>query len=217
MSSSSARLNFFRRLVRRKAYSQKSETEFHAYSHYRANFHYEIAEDCAERCVYCDSHEGEVGGREAMQIDHFRPHGLPEFKHLKDDPRNFHHSCGRYNNWKRAKWPCVDLKLCHDDNVGFINPFEEDRMVHFEVLDDGELRARSSVGEYLIRLFALNRPFLRLLRQRRIFRALLEDYRQSREAEWNAALKGEGSLTLEGLAKEFAEFRRLADLSFGTF
>lgn len=203
---------FFRRITRRTTYSQISETEFHPYAHFRKHYHHEIAEDCAERCVYCDSHESEMGGREAMQIDHFRPHSRPEFENLKDNPTNFHHSCARCNNWKRAKWPSSDPDASHDGSVGFIDPFNDNRQLYFEVLSNGELRGLNPVGIYLIRLFALNRPFLRLLRLRRILCAQLENYCRERLPEWEAAQRGEGTLTLEELAKEFAEYRRLYQL-----
>lgn len=74
-----------------------------------------------------------------MQIDHFRPHSRSEFEHLKDDPSNFHHSCARCNNWKRAKWPSTVPGSSHDGMVGFVDPFNDDRRLYFEVLPDGEL------------------------------------------------------------------------------
>lgn len=190
----------------------RTATEYYPYAHYRANYHHEIAEDCAERCVYCDAHECEVGGREAMQIDHFRPHSRPEFEHLKDVPTNFHHSCARCNNWKRAKWPSTDQNNCHDGIAGFIDPFADDRRLYFEILPDGEVRGLNSVANYLIRLFALNRPYLRLRRLRRILRAQLETYRREREPEWEAAARGERPLTYEQLAADFLEYRRLHSL-----
>ena len=217
MSSQPIQPQFFRPLTRREAYSRPSATEFYPYVYFRAHYLHEIAEDCAERCVYCDAHESEVGGREAMQIDHFRPHSRPEFKHLENVPTNFHHSCTRCNNWKRAKWPSTDPNKCHDGRAGFVDPFADDRRLYFEVLPDGEVRGLNQVGRYLIRLFSLNRPFLRLLRLRRILRAQLEDYRRAREPEWDAAVRGEGSLTREQLAAEFNEFRRLCDISAAEF
>lgn len=144
-----------------------------------------------------------------MQIDHFRPHSRPEFEHLKDVPTNFHHSCARCNNWKRAKWPTSDPNNCHDGRTGFVDPFTDDRKLYFEILPDGKVNGLNPVGNYLIRLFALNRPYLRLLRLRRILRAQLETYIQDRQSDWDAAIRGEGTLTIQQLASEFAEFRRL--------
>jgi hypothetical protein len=152
-----------------------------------------------------------------MQIDHFRPHSRPEFKHLKDVPTNFHHSCARCNNWKRAKWPSTDPANSHDGSTGFIDPFADNRMLYFEILPDGEVRGLNKVGRYLVRLFALNRPFLRLLRLRRILRAELETFRRDREPEWEAAARGERPLTYGQLAAEFAEYRRLQVLSSSKF
>lgn len=213
MSSEPTKPQFFRRLVRRAAYSQPSETEFFAYAHFRANYHHEIAEDCVERCVYCDSHEDEVGGREAMQIDHLRPHSHPKFEHLKNVPTNFLHSCGRCNNWKRAKWPSGDADATHNGRAGFIDPFDDDRRLYYEVLPDGELRALHPVGAYLITLLALNRPFLRLLRLRRILRAQLKDFADSRMAEWEATARGDGSMTREQLAADILKINRLWELA----
>ena len=64
--------NFFRPLRRPQQYSTKSDGTFYSYAYYRGKYHHEVAGACEERCVYCDSHEKEMGGREAMQIDHFR-------------------------------------------------------------------------------------------------------------------------------------------------
>ena len=82
--NATADILFFPALTRREAYSVKANGEFYTYSHYRS----EIAVDCQHRCVYCDSKADEVGGTEAMQLDHFRPESLPEFEHLVNDPRN---------------------------------------------------------------------------------------------------------------------------------
>ncbi len=164
------------------------------------------------RCVYCDVHENDVGGREAMQIDHFRPHSRPEFKHLKNDPKNFHHSCVQCNNTKRANWPSSNPNASHDGAVGFVDPFNDNRLVYFDVSPDGELCARHPVGTYLICLFKLNRPFLSQLRKRHIYRAQLESLYQARKPEWEAAAQGKGTLTLEALAKEVGEFERLVQL-----
>ncbi len=217
MISQPTKPEFFRQLVRRSSYSRPSETEYYAYAHYRANYQHEIAEDCAQRCVYCDSHENEVGGREAMQIDHFRPHSRQEFEHLKDVPTNFLHSCARCNNWKRAKWPSPNPDASHDGRVGFIDPFNDDRRIYFEVQPDGELRAIHPVGTYLIKLLALNRPYLRLLRLKRILRAQLIDFANSRMQTWEAAAKGEGTLTREQLAADLLTYRRLSELASPDF
>lgn len=203
---------FFPSLKRRTNYAAKSSGGRYAYRYYRENFQHEIAEDCLCRCVYCDSHEAEMGGREQMQIDHFRPYTRAGFEHLEDAPENFHHACVRCNSLKSDKWPSTHPTEPHDGTVGFVDPFADDRRRYFRVAEDGELVPLQHPAEYLIRVLALNRRHLKLLRLRRIYLGLLDEYAAERLPRWDAARRGEG-MTLEELADEFAEYRRLHRLS----
>lgn len=203
---------FFPPLKRRANYASKSNGEFYAYRYFRENFQHEIAEDCVCRCVYCDSHESEMGGREQMQIDHFRPYTRKGFEHLENATKNFHHACVRCNSLKSDKWPSTNPNEPHDGIVGFVDPFADDRRRYFKVAEDGELVPLQPPAEYLIRVLALNRRHLKLLRLRRIYLSLLERYEAERLPRWEAALHGEG-MTLEELSREFAEYRRLHRLS----
>ena len=154
--------SFFPLLKRRGSYSSKPDGGgFFAYRHFRKHFQHEIAEDCVCRCVYCDSHENEMGGREQMEIDHFRPYTRKGFEHLENNPCNFHHSCGRCNRLKSAKWPSTNPNQSHDGVVGFVDPFAEDRREYFSVESDGELKPLRPPSQYLIRVLALNRPHLK--------------------------------------------------------
>ena len=173
---------FFPVLVRRDAYSAKTDGGYYVYSHYRI----EIAEDCQHRCVYCDSDADEVGGAEAMQLDHFRPESFPEFAHLINDPRNIHYSCGRCNLWKSDCWPARGSDGTHNGSEGFVDPFVEDRRAYFEVLPDGRIQPKQSPAAYVIRLLRLDREFMRKLRELRILRFLwrqrLAEIRRKAEA-----------------------------------
>lgn len=159
---------FYATLRRRDAYSAKANGEFYAYSHYRT----EIAEDCQHRCVYCDSKAEEVGGAEAMQLDHFRPESFPEFEHLINDPRNIHYACGRCNLWKSDWWPARGSDGTHNGSEGFVDPFAEDRRAFFEVVPDGSIQPLRAPAGYMIRLLRLDRVFLRKVRELRILRNL---------------------------------------------
>ena len=155
-----------------------------------------------------------MGGREQMQIDHFRPYTRAGFESLKDTPANFHHSCARCNSLKSDKWPSTSHTEPHDGIVGFVDPFADNRRLYFRVADDGELIPLRPPANYLIRVLALNRRHLKLLRLRRIYHGLLEKYERDRFPHWEAAGRGEG-MTIEELAAEFAEYRRMCGLSFG--
>src|SRR6266478_6822060 len=95
--------SFFPLLKRRDPYEKKDTGEYYHYTHYRVV----IAEDCQGRCVYCDVHEDEIGGRECMELDHFRPYSITEFNHLEHNPLNLHHSCRRCNLLKSNHWPAT--------------------------------------------------------------------------------------------------------------
>jgi|ERR1035438_9747093 hypothetical protein len=204
---------FFPSLKRRRSYSTKGNGRFYSYRYFRESFQYEIAEDCACRCVYCDVHENEVGGREQMEIDHFRPYTRKGFEHLEDNPDNFHHACGRCNLLKSDKWPSAHPTEPHDGIVGFIDPFADNRRLYFRVAADGELTAQRPPAQYLIRVLALNRRYLKLLRLRRIYRARLQAYFAENSSRWEKAARGEGDMTREQLAHALLECQRLYALS----
>jgi len=209
---------FFAPLKRRAKYSVKQvdnvET-FYSYEYYREHFRGEIAEACAYRCVYCDSHEMEVGGRESMELDHFRPWSRAEFKHLKDDPTNFHHACGRCNRLKGAKWPSTHKTDPHDGKVGFVDPFTDDRRRYFGVNADGSLVCQQHPAIYMVKLLQLDRPLLKLLRIRRMLRHEVADYIDKMLPEFAAAAAGGGTLSREQLGAanlKLCEYHRLLDL-----
>jgi hypothetical protein len=210
-----ATTEFFAPLKRRSSYTAKRNGNFYSYEYYREHYRHEIAEDCVGRCVYCDCHENEVGGREAMELDHFRPWSRAEFIHLKNDPTNFLHVCGRCNRLKGANWPSTKAGEPHDGVIGFIDPFGCDRRDYFGVNADGSLVCRQHPARYMARLLALDRPLLRLLRVRRILRKEVVAYISRMLPEFEAAKEGRGSLSREQLAEaacKLSEFHRLLDL-----
>ncbi len=200
---------FFPSLKRRAIYSTKGNGQFYGYSYFREKFQHEIAEDCLCKCVYCDSHEAEVGGRESMQIDHFRPYTRKGFEGLENDPNNFHHACGRCNLLKSDKWPSTHAAEPHDGVVGFVDPFADDRGRYFSVENNGELQPLLAPAKYLIRVLALNRPHLKLLRTRRIYQLQLKKFIAENMERWQAAAQGRGDMTREDLGKELLECKRL--------
>jgi len=181
---------FFSPLKRRDGYeTNPTDGCFYAYAHYRIV----IAEDCGCRCVYCDCHEDSVGGREAMEIDHFRPwqKGFGQlkekkFEHLKNERKNLVHACGSCNGFKWSHWPTEDPGRSYDHEKGWIEPFEECRADFLEVLNDCIVRARKPPGEYQIRKLRLNRPLLKRLRENRILKHRLESLLNCLKPKWQA-------------------------------
>ncbi len=156
---------FFPGLQRRAKYRlTRAGNYYRDYQQYRQ----EIREDCLGRCVYCDSHENELGGQEFMDLDHFRPKVYEEFKHLANDPHNLVWSCKVCNRKKWSHWPALGIGNSVIDKEGFIDPFEEDRREYFAVRQDGEMVALKPPASYIISLLVLNRPTQKQRRELRL-------------------------------------------------
>jgi hypothetical protein len=160
---------FFPPLHRQGNYPRTPDGGFFGYAHYREH----VAVDCQRRCVYCDAQADDVGGADAMQLDHFRPESFAEFALLINDPLNLHYSCGRCNLLKSNHWPARGSGATHNGKDGFIDPFAEDRLAYFGIDADGRIGALQPPAGYMIRLLRLDREFLRKLREARRLRAVL--------------------------------------------
>ena len=85
------------------------------------------------RCAYCLSHEDHMGRFDAMEVDHFRPTGRPEFAHLKCAWGNLYYCCRRCNQHKSSKWPNAHEL---EDGIRFVDPCDEDPDEHFRATRD---------------------------------------------------------------------------------
>jgi hypothetical protein len=175
---------FFPTLTRQANYPKRADGNHYSYTYYRDH----VATDCQHRCVYCDALEVEVGGAEAMQLDHFRPESFPEFEHLGNDPRNIHYACPRCNLWKSDKWPARGTPNTHNGTEGFVDPFIEDRLTYFSVRPDGQIEPLRHPAKYMIGLLHLQREFLRKLREKRLLMFELRAKRDTLKAELEADL-----------------------------
>jgi 5-methylcytosine-specific restriction endonuclease McrA len=170
---------FFQELKRRVNYETRVEDgSYYEYARYRQA----IAEDCLFRCVYCDSHEDLIGGRESMALDHFRPWGKKfkptdelKFSHLKNEPNNLVHSCRVCNGYKWSHWPTEDPNVCFDHEKGWIEPFEQVRSDFFTVNLDGRIEPSKAPAAYQILKLRLNRPLLKKQREFDIAMAGFQD------------------------------------------
>ena len=83
-----------------------------------------------QRCAYCISYEGVMGGYDAMEVDHFRPQGRPEFVHLKNEWENLYYCCRRCNLWKNDHWPGAQQQA---KRFRFVDPCAEDPDDHLRL------------------------------------------------------------------------------------
>jgi len=155
---------FFPCLKRRTAYRKNANGQYYAYGQYKQ----EIREDCLGRCVYCDVHENENGGQDSMNLDHFRPKKYEEHEQLINDPNNLVWSCSGCNRLKSDRWPALGTSATYVGSEGFVDPFSEDRLEYFVILEDGEIRSKKAPADYIIQVLALNRVSRKRLRELRI-------------------------------------------------
>lgn len=155
---------YFPQLTRRKNYKTKADGSFYStYSEYGG----EIAEDCQERCVYCDVLLNEIGG-EGMHIDHFKPQ--KHFPELESVPFNLVLACAKCNRLKSDWWPEKDRTSSSGKN-GFVDPFSNPMNSYYKVEANGSITALKDPSLYMINLMALNRPIRCRIRQARRLRA----------------------------------------------
>lgn len=160
---------FFPKILRRENYSVKVCGGYYGYAYYSD----QIYEDCQSRCVYCDIRLDE-NGNEGFALDHFRPQ--EKFPDLKNAPTNLVLSCGKCNRNKSAHWPvAIELAVAHNGIVGFIDPFEDDRLDFFAVQKNGEFVSRQGPSEYLIKLLGLNRPSRVAVRRNRLLHRRIDE------------------------------------------
>ncbi|WP_440216090.1 HNH endonuclease [Chromobacterium piscinae] len=155
---------FYPKLNRLQEYKKKDSGAYYSYQKY----HDQVLLDCQNRCVYCDIRIDEIGF-EGFALDHFRPQDL--FPYLKNNPYNLVIACPKCNRGKWNHWPLSATDAgCHNDIVGFIDPFLDDRSIYFDIKITGELIDLKPPSTYLIKLLNLNRPTRVLVRKRRIIK-----------------------------------------------
>ncbi|WP_460158457.1 HNH endonuclease signature motif containing protein [Pseudomonas sp. S3_E11] len=156
---------FFPKLIRRKEEEYYSNRN-NFYADYRDNYK-KIAEDCLNRCVYCDITTDEYGGDE-MHLDHFRPQ--EHFDELSTHPYNLYLSCPKCNGLKTSDWPCPK-KLGAPSfigRIGYLDRFTHDPVIYLKVSQDGLIIPIAGPTDYMIKKMHLNRPSRVNIRRKRI-------------------------------------------------
>lgn len=99
-----------------------------------------LSTDFNMRCGYTDVHHNWFGGTMHFQIDHFKPHSIAHYKHLKSDYDNLVYSCPLAN---RAKW--------NDDSPNYLDPCKENFNQHFYRDNNGNIwyKEESVQGKYM--------------------------------------------------------------------
>ncbi|WP_345853460.1 hypothetical protein [Shewanella algae] len=173
-------------LLKRKSIECYYSNNGDFYRTYNCSSNYtNVANDCMNRCVYCDVLVDECGG-EPLSLDHFRPISVFGNKFngiLKFHPYNLHLSCQKCNVLKSSDWKgCVDTidGPSFVNSKGYVDRFESDVMRYLDVTPDGRIISVDDAGpaNYMIGKLLLNRTnrvYIRLLRQVKYKASIVHD------------------------------------------
>jgi uncharacterized protein (TIGR02646 family) len=114
-----------------------------------------LKEDFNNRCGYCD--DVDSFRRAYYEIDHFVPKNIleiffsvpEEYNEKVKDYSNLVYSCHFCNNAKRKKWPTGRLDIHNDNNIGFIDPCNEEYDKQFERNENGEIIPKTELGNWI--------------------------------------------------------------------
>jgi hypothetical protein len=130
-----------------------------AVSHYSAH-RADLTVDFKQRCGYCnDVHFYRIA---SFEIDHFIPkiRNKKQFLTIKSetDYSNLIYACKSCNNAKRNKWPTNDENICNQNDEGFIDPCEADYDNQFVRIPNGQIRAITNLGNWMLKELKLDKP-----------------------------------------------------------
>lgn len=122
-----------------------------------------LRKDFIFQCAYCERTEAYFGGREAFEVDHFRP--ANKFPALRKIYENLYYVCGKCNRHKSDTWPSVG-QISQD--ARFADPCLEDPyLAHLRETEGGGLQELTPCGAYSNAHIRLDRLELRTWRRLR--------------------------------------------------
>jgi uncharacterized protein (TIGR02646 family) len=112
-----------------------------------------LREDFNKRCGYCDERDVIYGGVRVFHIDHFRPQ--KHFPHRENDYNNLVYACPYCNGGKSDDWPSGTEEHSVLEGRGYIDPCDTDFNNHFERHNNGRIRPKTDVGNYMFKQLKL--------------------------------------------------------------
>lgn len=108
-----------------------------------------LEEDFQGICGYCAKSSKTFV--ENFQIDHFAP--KTRFPERRNDYSNLVLACPQCNRLKSDKWVTQDPFISHTEKEGFIDPATEEFDEHLGRRSNGEIYAKTPIGEYMCKTF----------------------------------------------------------------
>ncbi|MBN8622903.1 MAG: HNH endonuclease [Flavobacteriales bacterium] len=124
------------------------------------NHRSDLKNDFKERCGYCN--DIYVWRFASFEIDHFIPRKKDKKTFLtiksETDYSNLVYACKSCNNSKNNKWPTNDENLHNENDIGFIDPCDDNYNLQFDRLNNGQIKAITSLGTWMYKELKLYKP-----------------------------------------------------------
>ncbi len=124
------------------------------------NHRSDLKNDFKERCGYCN--DIYVWRFASFEIDHFIPRKKDKKTFLtiksETDYSNLVYACKSCNNSKSNKWPTNDENLHNENDIGFIDPCDDNYNLQFDRLNNGQIKAITSLGTWMFKELKLYKP-----------------------------------------------------------
>lgn len=124
------------------------------------NHRSDLKNDFKERCGYCN--DIYVWRFASFEIDHFIPRKKDKKTFLtiksETDYSNLVYACKSCNNSKSNKWPTNDENLHNENDIGFIDPCDDNYNLQFDRLNNGQIKAITSLGTWMFTELKLYKP-----------------------------------------------------------
>jgi hypothetical protein len=108
-----------------------------------------LVDDFNHRCAYCDDHDHYSGGYNTYHVDHFAPKN--KFKELEFVYQNLMYCCPYCNSAKKDKWIGMNSTASVINNEGFVNPCTDEYAEHLFRDNEGNIKPKTEIGEYMYR------------------------------------------------------------------
>ncbi|QNS41661.1 HNH endonuclease [Chryseobacterium manosquense] len=124
------------------------------------NHRSDLKNDFKERCGYCN--DIYVWRFASFEIDHFIPRKKDKKTFLtiksETDYSNLVYACKSCNNSKSNKWPTNDENLHNENDIGFIDPCDDNYNLQFDRLNNGQIKAITPLGNWMFKELKLYKP-----------------------------------------------------------
>lgn len=160
--------------------------------------------DYQGRCGYCNDKDS--WRFIWFEIDHF----VPEKYRIiikETDYSNLVYACRSCNNAKRAKWPTENEEVHNENDIGFIDPCDDEYNNQFDRLDSGRIIPKTKLGGWMYNAMKLYKPQHEIIWNIELIDTLVDEIEAMLDLSPDDALKDR----LLDVYREYRRYRKSLD------